>query len=70
MTVDGRCRTHEQNVWALGDCIDTPQLAHVGFMEGINAIRDILGEDPTTDRLRAGAVGDLLPARGRLRRPD
>ena len=47
VTVDARCRTHEQNVWALGDCIDTPQLAHVGFMEGINAIRDILGEDPT-----------------------
>ena len=27
-------------------CIATPQLAHVGFAEGIVAIKDILGEDP------------------------
>jgi dihydrolipoamide dehydrogenase len=46
VAVDGRCRTHEQNVWAVGDSINTPQLAHVGFMEGINTIRDILGESP------------------------
>jgi len=33
-------------VWAVGDCIDTPALAHVGFAEGMVAIRGILGEDP------------------------
>ena len=44
--VDERCRTAEPGVWAVGDCIATPQLAHIGFIEGINAIKDILGEDP------------------------
>jgi dihydrolipoamide dehydrogenase len=31
---------------SIGDCIATPQLAHVGFAEGICAIGDILGEHP------------------------
>ena len=44
--VDEHCRTAEPGVWAIGDCIATPQLAHVGFIEGINAIKDILGEGP------------------------
>jgi len=44
--VDGRCRTREPGVWAVGDLIATPQLAHVAFAEGMLAIRDILGEDP------------------------
>lgn len=44
--VDGRYRTGEPSVWAIGDVIATPQLAHVGFAEAICVIRDILGEDP------------------------
>lgn len=44
--VDAHCRTGERGVWAIGDCIATPQLAHIGFIEGINAIKDILGENP------------------------
>jgi len=44
--VDERCRTGEDGVWAVGDLIKTPQLAHVGFAEGMLAIKDILGEDP------------------------
>jgi dihydrolipoyl dehydrogenase len=44
--VDERCRTGEPEVWAVGDAIATPALAHVGFIEGMNAIKDILGEDP------------------------
>ena len=47
VTVDGRCRTSVDGVWAVGDVIDTPALAHVAFAEGMLAIRDILGEDPT-----------------------
>jgi len=43
---DGLCRTGEAGVWAVGDLIKTPQLAHVGFAEGMLAIKDILGEDP------------------------
>ena len=44
--VDAHCRTGEPGVWAVGDAIATPALAHVGFMEGVIAIQDILGEDP------------------------
>jgi dihydrolipoamide dehydrogenase len=44
VVVDELCRTGEDRVWAIGDCIDTPQLAHVGFAEAIVAITDILGE--------------------------
>lgn len=46
LAVDGRCRTPEPGVWAVGDAIATPQLAHVAFAEAMVAIRDILGEDP------------------------
>jgi dihydrolipoamide dehydrogenase len=44
--VDENCRTSVDGVWAVGDLVDTPQLAHIGFAEGMVAIRDILGEDP------------------------
>ena len=45
VVVDEACQTGEEGVWAVGDCIATPQLAHVGFAEGMVAIRGILGED-------------------------
>ena len=44
--VDDVCRTGEPGVWAVGDAIATPALAHIGFIEGILAIRGFLGEDP------------------------
>lgn len=44
--VDQTCRTTVDGVWAVGDLVATPQLAHVGFAEGITAVRDILGESP------------------------
>lgn len=43
--VDANCRTSVPGVWAVGDVINTAQLAHVGFAEGMLAITDILGED-------------------------
>jgi dihydrolipoamide dehydrogenase len=46
IVVDERCRTGEAGVWAIGDVINTPGLAHVGYAEAIVAIKDILGEDP------------------------
>jgi len=46
IVVDDRCRTAEPGVWAVGDIIATPALAHVAFAEGMLAIRDILGEEP------------------------
>jgi dihydrolipoamide dehydrogenase len=44
--VDERCRTAEAGVWAVGDCIETPALAHVAFAEGVLVVKDILDEDP------------------------
>jgi dihydrolipoamide dehydrogenase len=44
--VDEVCRTGEDGVWAVGDAIATPALAHIAFIEGVIAVQDILGEDP------------------------
>jgi dihydrolipoamide dehydrogenase len=44
--VDETCRTTVPGVYAVGDLIATPQLAHVGFAEAIVAVKDILGESP------------------------
>jgi dihydrolipoamide dehydrogenase len=44
--VDEWCRTDEPGVYAIGDLINTPQLAHVGFAEAIMLVQDILGENP------------------------
>jgi dihydrolipoamide dehydrogenase len=46
VVVDELCRTAEPGVYAAGDLIATPALAHVGFAEGMLVIRDLLGEDP------------------------
>ena len=46
VVVDEYCRTGEAGVYAVGDLIDTPQLAHVGYAEAILVIKDILGESP------------------------
>lgn len=46
VVVDDLCRTAEPGVYAGGDLIATPALAHIGFAEGILIIKDILGEDP------------------------
>ena len=42
--VDDYLRTSVAGVYAVGDVVDTPQLAHVGFAEAIVAIKAILGE--------------------------
>ncbi len=44
--IDQTCRTSCAGVWAVGDLVASPQLAHVGFAEGIVAVKDILGEEP------------------------
>lgn len=46
VVVDENCRTAEPGVYAVGDLIATPALAHVGFAEGIVVIKDLLGEEP------------------------
>jgi dihydrolipoamide dehydrogenase len=47
VVVDELMRTGEDGVYAVGDLVATPQLAHVGFAEAIVAIQDILGERAT-----------------------
>lgn len=44
--VDDRLRTGEPGVYAVGDVVATPQLAHVGFAEGMFVVKDLLGESP------------------------
>ncbi len=46
VVVDELMRTGEEGVYAVGDLVNTPQLAHVGFAEAIIAIQHILGERP------------------------
>ena len=38
--------TSRPNVYAIGDCVDTPGLAHVAYAEAIVAVHAILGETP------------------------
>lgn len=46
VVVDEFCRTTEPGVYALGDLVDTPQLAHIGFAEAIVVVKDVLDEQP------------------------
>lgn len=47
VVVDGQMRTSLPGVFAVGDVVATPQLAHVAFAEAIVAVRTMLGEDPS-----------------------
>jgi dihydrolipoamide dehydrogenase len=44
--VDEYCRTGEPGVYAIGDLINTPALAHVGYAEAILVVKHLLGEAP------------------------
>ncbi len=44
--VDGAMATNVPGIYAVGDIVDSPQLAHVAFAEAIIAIQAILDEDP------------------------
>jgi dihydrolipoamide dehydrogenase len=43
VTVDEYCRTNVEGVYAVGDLVPTPQLAHVGFAEGILVAEHLAG---------------------------
>jgi dihydrolipoamide dehydrogenase len=47
VVVDDQLRTNVAGVYAAGDVVDTPQLAHVGFAEGIVIVKTVLGEPVT-----------------------
>lgn len=42
--VDEYCRTTVAGVYAIGDLVNTPQLAHVAYAEAVLVIKQILGE--------------------------
>jgi len=42
-------QTHESNIYAIGDCINTPGLAHVASAEGITAVEQIAGLAPSME---------------------
>ena len=46
VVVDEFCQTGEAGVYAVGDLINTPQLAHVAYAEAILVIKHLLGESP------------------------
>ena len=48
--VDQYCRTSEPGVYAVGDLINTPALAHVGYAEAILVVKHILDESPNPIR--------------------
>ena len=45
ITVDDHMRTAVPGVYAIGDVVSTPQLAHVAFAEAILTIKTIIGEE-------------------------
>jgi len=46
VSVDASMRTSVAGIYAVGDVVATPQLAHVAFAEAIVAIKTMLGENP------------------------
>lgn len=46
VVVDAYCQTAEPGVYAVGDLINTPQLAHVGYAEAVLVVKHLLGESP------------------------
>ncbi|WP_419846525.1 dihydrolipoyl dehydrogenase [Candidatus Poriferisocius sp.] len=47
VVVDEYCQTSAAGVYAVGDVVNTPQLAHVAFAEAIMVVKHLLGESPS-----------------------
>jgi dihydrolipoamide dehydrogenase len=47
VAVDEYCQTGEPGVYAIGDLINTPQLAHVAYAEAILSVKHLRGENAT-----------------------
>src|SRR5437870_2477430 len=49
IAVDGDCRTNLPNVWAIGDVVRGPMLAHKAEEEGVAVAERIVGQKPHVD---------------------
>ncbi len=49
VSVDGDCRTNLENVWAIGDVVRGPMLAHKAEEEGVAVAERIAGQKPHVD---------------------
>lgn len=49
ITVDDECKTNLENVWAIGDCVRGPMLAHKASDEGVIVAERISGQHPHFD---------------------
>ena len=47
VAVDEYCQTSAAGMYAVGDVVNTPQLAHVAFAEAIMVVKHLLGESPS-----------------------
>lgn len=47
VVVNPYMQTHEANIYAIGDCVNTPWLAHIASKEGLIAVEHIAGLNPT-----------------------
>ncbi len=46
--VNGNMQTNVEGIYAVGDLVPTPALAHVGFAEAMVVIKTLLGENPAS----------------------
>lgn len=46
VVVDGAMKSQESNIYAIGDCVNTPWLAHIASKEGVIAAEHIAGQKP------------------------
>ena len=67
--VDHDCRTDAANVWAVGDLVRGPMLAHKGKEEGV-MVADLIAGKFARGQLQGDSVGHLHGAGNRLGRPD
>jgi dihydrolipoamide dehydrogenase len=49
VSVDGNCKTNLENVWAIGDVVRGPMLAHKAEEEGVAVAERIAGQKPHVD---------------------
>ena len=69
VVVDEHCHTGVEGIWAVGDCVRGPMLAHKGFEEGI-AVAELIAGKPGHVNYDYDPVGDLHRTGNRLGRQD